>query len=245
MEVLSNAMTIFWHPLLALALVVCNLLFAVSASSADSMQALESIVAVAASHGAQRAKKRGYESVKTEVRPLDSRLRLPQCSRALSTLTPATEQVLGSINIGVRCTGDKPWTIYVRANVSAMQSVPVLARPVARGTVISKGDLLMVEQPLHSAVKGAIYDPDQIVGMELVRALEAGAQLRVNHLRLPKVVLRGQQVTLIANFNGLDVRIQGKALKDAAAGDRVAVTNLSSGKRVEGIVHTDGTVWVQ
>lgn len=103
----------------------------------------------------------------------------------------------------------------------------------------------MVEQPIHSAAKGAIYDPNQIIGMELVRALDAGAQIKISQLRLPKVVLRGQQVTLIASFNGLDVRIQGKALKDAAAGDRVAVTNLSSGKRVEGIAHTDGTVWVQ
>jgi flagella basal body P-ring formation protein FlgA len=238
-------MTKFWHYLVAVALVMGNLVFVVSFSSAQSMQALESIIAAAAESGAQRAKKRGYESVKTEVRPLDSRLRLPQCSQALSTLTPPTEQVLGPVNIGVRCSGDKPWTIYVRANVSATQSVPVLARPVARGTIITSGDLLMVEQPLHSAAKGAIYDPNHIIGMELVRALDAGSQIRVNQLRLPKVVLRGQQVTLIANFNGLDVRIQGKALKDAAAGDRVAVTNLSSGKRVEGIARTDGTVWVQ
>lgn len=238
-------MTKFWHYLVAVALVMGNLVFVVSFSSAQSMQALESIIAAAAESGAQRAKKRGYESVKTEVRPLDSRLRLPQCSQALSTLTPPTEQVLGPVNIGVRCSGDKPWTIYVRANVSATQSVPVLARPVARGTIITSGDLLMVEQPLHSAAKGAIYDPNHIIGMELVRALDAGSQIRVNQLRLPKVVLRGQQVTLIANFNGLDVRIQGKALKDAAAGDRVTVTNLSSGKRVEGIARTDGTVWVQ
>ncbi|MFT6276603.1 MAG: flagella basal body P-ring formation protein FlgA [Halioglobus sp.] len=245
MEVLSNAMTKFWHYLLAITLVVGNLVFVISSSSAESMQTLESIVAAAATSGAERAKKRGYESVKTEVRPLDSRLRLPQCSQALSTLTPATEQVLGSVNIGVRCSGDKPWTIYVRTNVSATQSIPVLARPMVRGAIITSGDLLMVEQPLHSAAKGAIYDPNQIIGMELVRALDAGSQIRVSQLRLPKVVLRGQQVTLIASFNGLDVRIQGKALKDAAAGDRVAVTNLSSGKRVEGIAHSDGTVWVQ
>ncbi|MFT6275203.1 MAG: flagella basal body P-ring formation protein FlgA [Halioglobus sp.] len=238
-------MTKFWHYFVAAALVTGNLVFVVSSSSAQSMQTLESIIAAAAESGTQRAKKRGYESVKTEVRPLDSRLRLPQCSQALSTLTPPTEQVLGPVNIGVRCSGDKPWTIYVRANVSATQSVPVLARPVARGTIITSGDLLMVEQPLHSAAKGAIYDPNHIIGMELVRALDAGSQIRINQLRLPKVVLRGQQVTLIANFNGLDVRIQGKALKDAAAGDRVTVTNLSSGKRVEGIARTDGTVWVQ
>ena len=59
------------------------------------------------------------------------------------------------------------------------------------------------------------------------------------------MISRGQQITLIAGDNGLEVRMQGKALKDAAVGERVNVTNLSSGQQVEGIANSDGTVSVQ
>jgi flagella basal body P-ring formation protein FlgA len=41
------------------------------------------------------------------------------------------------------------------------------------------------------------------------------------------------------------VRIAGKALGNAAEGEIVTVSNLSSGKRVQGIAHADGTVSVQ
>jgi len=40
------------------------------------------------------------------------------------------------------------------------------------------------------------------------------------------------------------VRMQGKAMGSGAAGDRLVVTNLNSGRRVEGIVRRDGTVQI-
>ena len=75
-------------------------------------------------------------------------------------------------------------------------------------------------------------------------SVESGSSIRIDQLRAPKVIKRGQQVTLLTGLNGLEVRIQGKALRDAAAGERVTVTNLSSGKQIEGTAHSDGTVSV-
>jgi flagella basal body P-ring formation protein FlgA len=85
---------------------------------------------------------------------------------------------------------------------------------------------------------------EQIIGMELTRSLDAGSTIGVNQLRPPKVIKRGQQVTLVAGAGNLQVRMQGKALGDATAGERVRVTNLSSNQQVEGIANSDGTVSV-
>lgn len=240
----EQLMTIFWRALLHAGLMVAACISVIPPTLAEPAQDLDSITAAAVSASEQRARQHGYNNVKTEVRPLDSRLRLPLCSETLSTISPHSSHVLGSVNIGVRCTGEKPWTIYVRANISALQSVPVLARPLPRNAIVSKDDLRLIDQPIRAAANGIIFDPKQIIGMELVRPLNAGSTIKVSQLRAPKVIIRGQQVTLVANFNGLDVRIQAKALRDAAAGERVMVSNLSSGKRVEGIAHRDGTVWV-
>ena len=89
---------------------------------------------------------------------------------------------------------------------------------------------------------GIIYDPNQIIGMELTRSLNAGSSLKLNQLRQPKVILRGQQVILVTRINGLQVTMQGKATKDAVAGERVVVTNSGSGTNVEGIAQADGSV---
>ncbi len=235
-------MTIFWRGALSAGLLAT--LYVGTVAAAGSIQTLDSIVAAAKSASDQRARQHGYDNVLSEVRPLDSRLQLPQCSEKLTTITPQSNRVLGSINIGVRCTGEKPWTIYIRAMVTAQQSVPVLTRPLARLSIVSKDDIQLINQPVHSTGNGVIYDPNQIIGMELIRPLNAGSPIKVNQLRSPKVVIKGQQVTLVARFGGLDVTIKGKALQSAAVGDRVRVTNLSSGKHVEGVAQADGTVLV-
>jgi flagella basal body P-ring formation protein FlgA len=61
----------------------------------------------------------------------------------------------------------------------------------------------------------------------------------------PQIVDRGQTVDLVAQSAGLVVNMQGKALANGSEGDRLLVKNLSSGKRVEGLVLASGTVLIQ
>lgn len=103
----------------------------------------------------------------------------------------------------------------------------------------------MVDMPVDSVVDGIIFDPAQIVGKELARSLNAGSTFKLSQLRAPKVIKRGQVVTLKAGAGGLEVQIQGKALGDAAEGERVLVSNLSSGRQVEGTANADGSVTVR
>lgn len=238
-------MTIFWHRLPLLGLLIAACLAATSPVYAAPNQSLSSITEAVVSTSKERAQQQGYDNISVEVRPLDNRLRLPLCANTLSTFTPPGSKALGAISVGVRCTGEKPWTIYVRANVSAQTSVPILTRSMPRHTLITEHDIELINRPVQSASHGVIYDPEQIIGMELTRPLNRGSTIRANQLRPPRVVTRGQQVTLIAGDKSLEVRMQGKALKDAAAGERVEVTNLSSGQQIEGIANTDGTVSVQ
>lgn len=237
-------MTIFWRCGCRALLAIAGFSLIAPWASADANHPLDSISAAALAASEERARQHGYDNVSVEVRPLDQRLRLPHCQEPLSSFIPQANQVLGSVSVGIACTGDKPWTIYVRTQVSAQQAVPVLARPLARNTLITEADIKMIKQPVKSASNGVIYDPQQIIGMELTRQLDAGSVVRVTHLRAPKVIKRGQHVTLITGLEGLEVRIQGKALRDAASGERITVTNLSSGKQIEGIAHSDGTVTV-
>jgi flagella basal body P-ring formation protein FlgA len=211
----------------------------------QSYQPLDSITAAAVSASKAAAQRQGYEHVEVSVKSLDTRLQLPLCGQALETLGHKRSKALGSGSVGIRCTGPKAWTIYVRTDVSAMREVPVLRRALARNSQIEPQDIKMVLMPVASTGSGLMYDPAQIVGMEVVRTLDEGSTLRVDQLRAPKVIKRGQQVTLVSSIAGLQVTSQGKALADAVAGERVMVLNNSSGQRIEGVARTDGVVSVQ
>ena len=250
-------MTIFWHvlrrerpitTLAAITMLVLAMLIAATrtpaANANTAIQPLSSITAAVASASKAKAEQQGYSNITVDVRPLDSRLRLPLCNEPLSTFSPSGSDSLGATSVGVRCSGEKSWTIYARTNVSAQKAIPLLSRPLPRNTLITKSDIVMTDQPVQASMQGVITDPSQIIGMELTRALNAGSPIKPNQLRAPKIITRGQQVILVSGTNGLEVRMQGKALKDATAGERVKVTNLSSGQQIEGIANTDGTVSV-
>jgi flagella basal body P-ring formation protein FlgA len=184
----------------------------------------------------------GYDQVEVRVRPLDARLRPALCAEPLTTVRPHAGRALGPVSYGVRCSGPVPWTLYLRADVSAVLALPVLAQPLPRGALIGRGDLQLQERRITTPSQGLITSIDEALGKELQRPLPAGSTLRFGHVALPELVTRGQTVTLVAGANGLRVQMQGKALASGAAGDRLLVSNLRSGRRVEGIVLPDGNV---
>ena len=184
----------------------------------------------------------GLDDVEIRMRPLDRRLRPAPCGKALEILRPHAGRVLGPVSYGVRCPAPTPWTLYLRADVSAALQVPVLREPLPRGALIAENDLELSTRRITSPVSDLILDPRRAIGRELKRSLGAGTELRYGHVALPRLVSRGQTVTLIAGTDGLEVRMRGKAMGNAAAGDRLQVTNISSGRRVEGVVLADGSV---
>jgi len=69
--------------------------------------------------------------------------------------------------------------------------------------------------------------------------------LTAAHLAPPRLVRRGDSVALLARSNGVEVRMPGRALGDAGAGERVSVRNPSSRRTIQGLVLADGEVLVQ
>ncbi|MFK8043742.1 flagellar basal body P-ring formation chaperone FlgA [Congregibacter sp.] len=224
--------------------VLCTALLsgAVSAATSGAIQPHDDILSIVEFAALQAASEQGLDQVEVRVRPLDQRLRPALCDRNLEIVRPHNGRVLGPVSYGVRCSGSVPWTLYLRAEVSASLELPVLAKALPRGTILAPDDLKMVTRRIKTQAADVIIDPELAVGMELKRPLSAGSTLRHGHVDLPELVTRGQMVTLVAGGSGIEVRMQGKAMGSGAQGDRLLVTNLTSGKRVEGLVLSDGSV---
>lgn len=212
------------------------------ALAAPSAHSHEDILAVVEGAALQAAYDQGLNAVEVRVRPLDARLRPAHCDRELEVVRPHSGRALGPVSYGVRCSGSTPWTLYLRAEVSASMQLPVLARALPRGALLGTSDIEMVTRRITRRAAEIILDPQRAIGMELKRPLPAGSELRHGQMALPELVVRGQTVTLVAGGDGFEVRMQGKAMSNGAEGDRLTVTNLASGRRVEGLVLSDGSV---
>ncbi|MCG6117717.1 MAG: flagellar basal body P-ring formation protein FlgA [Aquimonas sp.] len=169
---------------------------------------------------------------------LDPGLRMPACPEGLSAH-------VGSRGVAeVACSGASGWRLFVPVRVTRLEPVLVLMRPVAAGQTITP-DLLEVDKRNTSTLSGqALAVPEQAVGQMAARGLMAGSILVSGDLRSPRLVRRGDRVTLVARSGGLEVRSQGRALGDAGLAEQVSVENLGTRRQVRGRVNARGEVEV-
>ena len=238
-------MSKLWH-WTAATVATATLATAVQAdNSRTSGHSLSDIAGTAALAMHAKAEAQGYRGIDVQVRPLDGRLALAPCSQPLQALPAHSGRALGAVSVGVRCPGSKPWTLYVRGEVVASQTLPVLQNSIQRGDLIGNGDIALEKRRISQDFGGIITDPADLVGLEARRNLAAGSPLRHSDVVSPVLIERGQTVSIVSGGGGLRVSMQGKALASGSVGDRVLVANLNSGKRVEGVVAPDGSVTIQ
>ncbi len=174
------------------------------------------------------------------VSRLDSRLSLSACNKPLETFSAPGSRKLGRTTVGVRCNGDKPWSLYVTANVSVKAKIVVAATDLPRGTLLSAQDLTLVEHDLGKLHQSYLEDPAEAIGKTLKRELNRDEILNPFQISAPLAVKRGSPVMIIANNGALQVRARGTALSNGVIGERIRVLNKSSNRELEVTVISPG-----
>jgi flagella basal body P-ring formation protein FlgA len=179
-----------------------------------------------------------------KVGKLDSRLKLVACDQALETYDSPNGLSGGRGVVGVRCSGSKPWKIYVPVHVALMDSVVVSRRPIVRGQPLRADDVTLSEVDISGLHKAYFTRIEDVVGLRSKRSIGGGDTLHTGLLQRDKLVKRGSQVEIIAITGGLQVRMTGKALADGTRGDRIKVKNVDSGRVISGTVAGSGLIHI-
>ncbi len=212
---------------------------------ATQTQSVDSIRAVVTTFITEQTNHYSSTPAQIKVGRLGARLRLPQCSEQLAAFQPPGTRMLGNTTIGVRCSGASSWTIYVPTYVQVSQPVAMTTRPLDRGNVISVTDIKMVERDLAALKMGYIVDSKRAVGMVVKRRIGTNTIITPRMLEAPRLVRRGEQVAIVAEARGIEIRAAGKALADGARGDLIRVRNIASKKIIEAVVTEPGVVEVR
>ena len=134
--------------------------------------------------------------------------------------------------------GNQRFAIWAHVVVSARLTRLVAAEPIKRGSLIA-ADQVRVESTRGFPGAGDLATSiDQVAGHIAIRAIDAGAEIRLSHVDRPPDVKRGDTVEIEVRSGNARLALTGKAESDGRAGDSIAVRNLRSNKifqaRVEG-----------
>ena len=118
--------------------------------------------------------------------------------------------------------------------------VSVLQNSVARGALLEAEDFALDTRSAAQA-RGALSS-EKAVGREASRNLAAGSVVRAPDVVEPRLVRRGEPVSVTVRSSGFAIATPGRALGSGAAGDLVRVVILSTNRTLDGIVEGTGKV---
>ncbi len=215
-----------------------------TAPLAQPIQSLESITEAVETFLLDETAHSASEVV-VEVGRIDSRLRLSQCELPLEAYWPDAARRVGNVAVGVRCESPSSWSLFVRARLELREEVLVSSRPLSRGARLTAEDMELVSQDISRLNQGYFTEPQALIGSVLTRPIRAGTVYTPALAKAASVIKRGQRVSILAQSEHIQVRMEGEALSDGAVGDVIRVRNLSSRQEVEAVVVGPGLVQVR
>ncbi len=163
---------------------------------------------------------------------IDSRMHATDCPSELETSASTTRNTSSNITVLVQCKADD-WRLYVPVRVSISLPLVTATRPLARGNLVTQGDVTMKMIEQHRFRRQAFTTFDQVVGSKLKRNVNVGDVIERNDVC---VVCRNEKVIIKAVMSGMTITTKGTALSDGSNGEQVRVKNDKSQRIIEGIV---------
>ena len=230
-----------------LSLILCLFMHTL-AQAGDTFEEIESLRNGARLHlidHLKQASGSANQDIEVKMLPLDPRLRLSRCDAPIDFQVTSAAASFSSATVKISCNGYVHWSLYAPAQIAVFGETAVASRSLERGSLIQPGDFHFVRQNL-TLIGANFVDPTAVIlGQELKRSMRAGEPLRLSYLELPKIVQRGDRVTLEAQALGLNVAAPGLAMANGKVGERIQVKNAQSNRIVDALVIAPGRVRVK
>jgi flagella basal body P-ring formation protein FlgA len=124
----------------------------------------------------------------------------------------------------------------ISGQIEYMTKVPVLRENLDVGSIIGANDIDYIEIPQKNLKTNIVLNEKDLIGMAPRRVALAGQMINNNDLESPRLVARGDIITMVFAEGPMQLTAQGKALEHGAKGDRIRVMNTASNKTIIGEV---------
>ncbi|MDZ7802611.1 flagellar basal body P-ring formation chaperone FlgA [Thiohalophilus sp.] len=178
------------------------------------------------------------------INQLDPRLRLAACDEPLRVGFPPGGRQSGYTTLITECRGRNGWKIHVPVSIRRFAEVLVAVRNLPRGTRLSSDDVRAERREISRLNRGYYRRPAEIAGQVLQRSVRQARVLNPASVARPRLVRRGDEITIIARAGNLTIHVKGKALMDGTEGKKIRVRNLRSKEELQATVVGPGKVKV-
>ncbi len=120
----------------------------------------------------------------------------------------------------------------VAGQITEVQLIPILSRPVPRGAVLTEADIKIERVAVKRMGANVVTRMEGAVGMQTKRALRPGQPLRSTDLAPPTMIEKGTLVTMVFAIPGVKLTNVGRALESGSIGDIIDVINPRSRRTV-------------
>ena len=131
-------------------------------------------------------------------------------------------------------------TCYYR--VVVYDKIVVAKRDLPLEKKISPSDVQVEEREIAERGANYLHDFADLAGMVPARVIRAGTPVTAEMLQSPVVIDMGSPITLVANKNGIVIKIDGIAMQRGRIGKIIKVKNARSSKVLRGRVVDESTV---
>jgi len=220
-----------------------SLMFFTTSQAEEQFQSLDSIYAIVKETIARNMSPSAEYEI--NVHPLDTQLKLQNCPKPLEVFKANEQMKAGRASIGVRCSADKKWSVFVSAVIKVYESVIVLTRPVQRGELIT-GQHLSIEKKDISNTRGDfVTGLEQVENKEAARNMPAGTVLGLKSVIVPPLIKRKDKVIISSGQTDFSIQMSGTAMMEGSKDQVIKVKNDSSGRIIAGTVIAAGMVFVK
>ncbi len=160
-------------------------------------------------------------------------------------VVPSNPGILGSSSISLIFKVDDRVVknMSVRGKIEAIAKIAAAAESLRKGLILAPQHLQMVDMDI-SDIASPEFETQNLLGMQLTRAIAAGAPITGANVEALPVVRRGQKVKMIIESGTLHVTATGLAHSDGKLDQMIKIQNINSNKTVHGRVTGPGIVEV-
>jgi flagella basal body P-ring formation protein FlgA len=149
------------------------------------------------------------------------------------TVSPK-ERFIGNVTATVDfyVNGEKARTLNVVGRVEVFGNAYLAAHPLKQNQMISEADLEVQKINLTDVADRFATRLDQVENRRELRNVGIHQPLELKDLDKPLVLKRGDMVKIVYELPGLSVTAKGQVNADGGVGDTLAVTNITSLKKI-------------
>jgi len=175
---------------------------------------------------------------------LDKPMRIPTDSFGLEVVSLQTTQP-GHFGVDFKSVaGSDEVRFQLRAIADEYRTMPVAARPLKRGDIVTAGDVRLEKINGTSIGRDGVENLGDLVGKSLTKDVGQGEMFKTSAVVIPAVVTSGSRVTILFRLNRLEATATGTALENGGYNQEIKVRNDGSKKVIVAKVVEPGLVSV-